>query len=81
MTDLEIVQSCPLGMTVDDVMESLYRQFMHWMRGQTMALCEGTEYDHEQGRSVDSGCAETPHGLVVYPSDFRRYCEGRPIVD
>lgn len=50
-------QSCPLGLTSDDLDEILgvrREEFGRWMAGQTMTICEG--YDGHHGRVHDEHC-------------------------
>lgn len=53
--------------------------FQRWMRGQTIALCEGRLYDHDAKEYRMSGCG--PHGAVVYPHDVRQYLAGGEPLD
>jgi|SRR6185437_48399 len=43
--------SCPLGMTDEDLRKLFptnteLSKFLHWMRGQTMSICDGSSYHH-----------------------------------
>lgn len=45
--------SCPIGMTDGDLQmffgdEPSYRAFKAWMTGQTISVCEGTQYHHNR---------------------------------
>lgn len=51
------------------------------MVGQTVALCDGKEYNHETNEYRATECASAPHGLVVYPSDLARFLSGQPVID
>jgi hypothetical protein len=55
--------------------------FNHWMRGQTMSICDGRSYNHEAGQYEPTECADTPHGIVAYPWDVERYLHGYPVID
>lgn len=73
---------CMLGYTrsqLVDILGTRLGEFDHWMRGQTMALCEGTRWDPALRATVRSGCG--PHGPAVYGHDLRRFLGGLPVVD
>lgn len=78
---------CPLGYTTGQVQEILtaqgrrYERFLHWMRGQTMALCTGQEHDYETNTPIDTPCAAHPHGPIVYQDDLIRFLSGGHVVD
>jgi hypothetical protein len=79
-----IRQSCPQGLTSEDLDELLggrRREFMSWMRGQTMSICDGREYNHGEKRYEPTECAGHPHGVVVYPWDVERFLRGLPVID
>lgn len=66
---------CRLGYPQDQVKEitgSRYDEFGRWMRGQTIALCEGTKNPY--------GCSD-PHGIVIYGSDIAQFLRGGPVLD
>jgi hypothetical protein len=54
-------------------------KFDSWMEGQTAALCDGREYDHEQKKYVPS-CG-TAHGTIYYADDVLRYALDLPVID
>jgi hypothetical protein len=84
MTAVAMKQSCPQGLTGHDLKEQLgcrYQDFMHWMRGQTMSICDGMTYNHEEKRHEPTGCVRQPHGVVVYPWDVERFLSGLPVID
>lgn len=56
-----------------------FKEFFYWMRGQTIALCDGRQFIHEERRFEPTGCG--PHGYVFYPWDVERFLDGRPIID
>jgi hypothetical protein len=56
--------------------EDQFKRFIAWMRGQTFASCEGSEYVKYY---VPNGCG--PHGYVYYTHDVKRFLDGSPIVD
>lgn len=73
---------CQLGYTetqLDRILGDRRREFNAWMRGQTIAMCDGKKYNHEEKRYEDTGCG--PHGLVVYSWDLQRFIFGLPVVD
>lgn len=79
-------QSCPLGLTEDDLFELFrdgerFKAFNRWMRGQTMSVCEGRQYNHAKKRYEPDECAASPHGVVVYRSDVERFLAGLPVID
>jgi hypothetical protein len=43
------------------------------MNGQTQTICDGREYNHEAKEYKPTACADSPHGMVVYPWDLERY--------
>lgn len=55
------------------------KAFHRWMGGQTVSLCDGTEYDYAEKRSVLTGCG--PHGVVIYRCDVEQYLEGGAPLD
>lgn len=74
--------SCELGYTIDqlrEIMGDRFDFFTSWMRGQTMAICDGTRYDYDLKESIATGCG--PHGTAVYRWDVERFLDGRPAVD
>ena len=81
MTDMPL-PSCELGYTDDDLAQILgqrFSEFKHWMRGQTIAVCEGRRYDHGRQVWLETGCG--PHGPATYGHDLRRFLAGGPIID
>lgn len=73
---------CELGYTdsqLKTILGSRYKEFMSWMSGQTVAICDGRVFNYEANRMQDSGCG--PHGVVVYYWDLKRYLDGLPVVD
>lgn len=76
--------SCPLGYTDADLLKLLgdrLDKFSHWMRSQTVAVCEGRRYNHDAREYEPDECAGHPHGVVTYPSDVERFLLGLPIID
>lgn len=70
--------ACPLGLTeteVRDLMGERHAEFMTYMRGQTLAVCNGTRYDFEAKQYEDTECIAEPHGIVVYPWDAQRFLD------
>lgn len=75
---------CPYGLTHDEleiILGSRMPEFMHWMRGQTVMLCDGREYDHDEKAYKDTACAPWGHGVVTYRWDLDRFLRGLPIID
>lgn len=73
---------CGLGYTdsqLKTILGSRYEEFIRWMRGQTVALCDGKRYDYEVNEYVNTGCG--PHGVVVYSWDLERFIDGLPVID
>ena len=74
---------CRLGYTnaeLDEILGPRRQEFDHWMRGQTVALCEGRTYDHESAKYEES-CGGVAHGVVTYQHDLRRFLDGLPVID
>lgn len=73
---------CTHGYSVDLLEEYLskedFKDLMWWMRGQTMALCDGRRYDYEKREYYETGHS---HGPVVYPWDVKRWERVGPILD
>ena len=59
--------------------EQQLKRLGHWMRGQTMAMCDGREYDYDKEEYHPTGCG--PHGGVVYSHDLHGFLKGYPILD
>lgn len=85
MTEMiKMRQSCPLGLTDDDLNVILGQQrgeFNKWMTGQTVSSCTGQLYDHGLMRYVDNSHPGSPHGIVTYRSDVERFLHGLPVID
>lgn len=75
--------NCRFGYDVQQVEDILgarvHGHFLRWMTGQTMAICDGRSYSHEEKAYHATDCG--PHGVVVYPWDLERYLAGRPVAD
>lgn len=73
---------CPMGYPAEQLGAILTERrldaYYRWAAGSTVALCEGREYDHAVREYKPSACAESPHGVVVYEVDVRRFLAGRP---
>ncbi len=72
---------CSLGYTddqLDQILGQRRQEFNKWMSGQTVALCDGREYDYATGGYIPTGKA---HGSATYPQDLQRFLDGRPIID
>lgn len=73
---------CQLGYSdtqIREITDSRYDEFTRWMRGQTMAICDGRYYSHEDKQYYEDGCG--PHGTIVYYWDVVTFLEGHPITD
>jgi len=76
--------ACPYGYTsaqIEEIMGSRLEAFNHFMVGQTMSVCDGREYDHDKKEYHPTACADSPHGVVTYTVDVRRFLAGRPPLD
>ena len=74
---------CAYGYTTEQLEQILGEgldRFYGWMRGQTMALCQGAAYNHET-KQYEEACGGIEHGPVVYSWDLARYLAGRTVVD
>lgn len=72
---------CTYGYTeaqIEDIMGSRLEEFNKWMAGQTMAICEGREYNHSKGEYVATGHS---HGVIVYVGDVMNFLRGFPVLD
>lgn len=68
---------CHLGYprdAVEQIFAENVARFDEWMRGQTVAICDGRRFDHEAAEYEPTNCG--PHGVVVYEWDLRRYLAG-----
>lgn len=75
---------CPHGVTraeLAGILGDRLGAFDHWMRGQTVSICEGRRWDHDKKEYQPTACADSPHGVVVYRWDLQRFLDGGPIVD
>lgn len=76
-------RECKLGYTRTELEERLgsdrLARFDVWMRGQTIAICDGLIYSHEARAYMASNCG--PHGAVVYSHDLERFLLGQLVVD
>lgn len=64
---------------IEQLMADDLDRFDRWMRGQTIAICDGREYDYEASEYRETGCG--PHGGVVYAHDVANYLNGGQIRD
>lgn len=74
--------ACRSGYTDAELREILgdrHDAFRHWMRGQTMTVCNGRLYNHETREYYASECG--PHGPVTYGHDLQRFLDGLPVID
>ncbi len=68
--------TCPHGYTEVDLAGILGERLDHfnqWMSGQTMSVCDGKRYSHEDRAYYPTECADDPHGPVVFPWDLHKY--------
>lgn len=82
MTAREMDPSCRYGYTRDDLGRLLgarLPEFDSWMRGQTLGICDGREYDYAAFAYCETGCG--PHGVVAYRHDVRRFLGGAGPLD
>lgn len=78
ITDI-VPLACPLGYTreqVEQITAERYDEFAKWMRGQTVALCDGRQWDHDKQEDEPTSCTDSPHGLVTYPHDVAQFIRG-----
>lgn len=71
------IPACRLGYTTDQVREIVgtrMHEFEDWFHGQTGAICEGREFNHETRLYEPSNCG--PHGLIIYPWDVEQFLRG-----
>lgn len=75
--------TCRMGIPIEDLRRVLppaqFDSLFDYLDGQTMALCDGWQYNYETNATEDSGCG--PHGGVVYVRDVRRWAAGLPVDD
>lgn len=55
------------------------QRFNAWFEGQTGAICDSKEYDHDKKGYHETGCG--PHGVVAYPWDVDRFLKGGTPLD
>lgn len=73
---------CCLGYTarqIEEIMGDQLEAFYRFMRGQTIAGCDGRRYDYSTGDYVDNSCG--PHGWAYYTSDVKQFLRGGPPLD
>jgi hypothetical protein len=77
--------ACPHGYTEEELIGIIGQdsmiKFWNWMDGQTVALCDGREYNYDTREYRDSACVDNPHGIVVYRWDLERYLRRLPVID
>lgn len=74
---------CEMGWTDQQLRIKLglqYNKFQQWMTGQTQALCEGRQWNHDTGQ-YEEACGGVAHGPVTYPWDLDRFMAGLPVFD
>lgn len=73
---------CKYGFTEEQIrkiMGAHLLRFQAWISGQTGAICDNRDYDHEAKEYKPSGCG--PHGFIIYEHDVRRFLAGGPNLD
>ncbi len=73
---------CQLGYTDDQlgrILGDRLPEFFRWMAGQTVAVCDGRQYNYDTKEYEPTGCG--PHGSATYAWDLQRFLDGRPIID
>lgn len=72
---------CRYGYThaqIDAIMGDRVNEFHRWMRGQTVSVCDGHEWNHDSQACELTGCG--PHGVAIYRSDVEQFLRGgRPL--
>lgn len=74
--------NCRYGYTEDQLKSILgerFDDFKRWMVGQTMAICDGREWDEGTKSHKPSGCG--PHGEVTYICDLEQFLAGLKPLD
>jgi len=75
-------QECFMGYPynqLERILGNRYDEFMKWMNGQTIAMCDGKLYNYASDEYEPTYCG--PHGFVVYAWDLQRFLDGKPIID
>lgn len=70
--------ACYLGYTenqVREMMGSRFDRFLHWMRGQTVALCELHAFNHETREYEATNCTHESGVTIYYPQDVDRFLQ------
>jgi len=73
---------CELGYTqaeLEQILGDRFDQFDLWMTGQTVAWCDGRQYNYETKEYEPTNCG--PHGMVVYPWDLQGFLNNAPVFD
>lgn len=75
---------CRMGYPITQLENELtsvgYLALTKWLYGQTLAICEGREYNHDTEK-YEQSCGGVPHGVVAYTWDVWRWIDGRPVID
>lgn len=76
---------------VQEIMGEREDEFLRWMAGQTMMICNQEpqrkwvkDEDAPGGMRLEEigpSLCDRPHGMVVYPHDVKRFLAGGPIID
>jgi hypothetical protein len=67
---------CPLGYPrhqIEEILGDDTPKFWAWFAGQTGAICDGQQYDHELLIYKPTECAGHAHGPVVYAHDLHEF--------
>ncbi len=75
--------ACRLGYTEQQVISILgnrLAEFDHWMNGQTMGFCDGSQFNWES-KQIEVACDGVHHGSIVYAWDLERFLAGLPVID
>lgn len=76
-------RACKFGYTWGEISDMLGKtnmpKFEDWFRGQTGAICDGRQYNHDTESYEETGCG--PHGGVVYAHDLTRFIYGQQPFD
>jgi len=70
---------CELGYTEEQI-EALiwsrgstaHEEFFKWMRGHTMAICDGRRFNHTT-TTYEPRCNGVAHGSIIYKTDVNNY--------
>lgn len=72
---------CPYGYPetqLERILGDRMPEFFKFMRGQTVSLCEGREYNYERKAYFETGHT---HGVIFYEGDVRNFLGSRRWID